>query len=455
MKRFLSLCLAALLIAASMTSCSAAREMSSGAPMSEVWSAFKADLFGEQGGTYTEIRPQAFAPTEYKKTTEKLAYKQLETEDMRAAYKSIEESIYFIDDEKDEKSGFYKTKIAAVPNLNTLELFKVKEAVLEDHPEAFWLNGQYAIGYNRTDGDYVSLYCSVSGSKAQTMAQSLTAAVDIFFAGMPGGLTEYERELYIHDGLIKHCEYDYDAYDDTDPNRNPNAFTAYGALVDRKAVCGGYSIAAKLLFNHVGIDSMTVSGTSKGQGHMWNVVKISDVWYQLDVTWDDPSTDSGGLDVAYWYFNLNDEYMQRNHVYGVEFSDLTNEMVEKGETTGYYNFDIPACESLEHNLLIEKSLPIDLLKYSTQRKINDYVDKVVADGEDLLYFDIDDTLDFNKAVKWLAESGAECAIDRAANLANSKFAGRQIIGKKVFTFNQDDAGVLWKRIVIIKLIYEE
>lgn len=454
MKRFISLFLAVLFLAVSLSSCSAAREMSSGAPMSEVWNAFKADLFGEKEKSYTEIKPMVFDPTGYDRTSGKLAYRQLETEDMRVAYTSIEESIYFIGDEKDEESGLYKTRIAMVPNLNTLELFKVKEAVLADHPEAFWLNGKYDIGYNRKDGDYVSLYSTVSGSEVQTKAQSFAAAVNIFFSELEHGLSEYERELYIHDKLIRHCEYDFDAYNEGDSTKNPDAFSAYGALVDRKSVCGGYSLAAKLLFELVGIDSMTVSGMSKGQGHMWNTVKIEETWYQLDITWNDPSTATGGLDVTYWYFNIPDDYMKRDHEYGIEFSDLTNEMVENGETTGFFNFELPECDSLEHNYLVQNALQIIELKYSTQRQVNDYMENVVLNDESLLYFDIDDTLDFDKALDWLA-SGSDCAIDRAANLANSKNIGKTVKAKKIFSFQQDDNSVLWKKIVIIEIIYAE
>jgi transglutaminase/protease-like cytokinesis protein 3 len=36
------------------------------------------------------------------------------------------------------------------------------------------------------------------------------------------------------------------------------------------------------------------------------------LWYQLDVTWDDPTGD-GQKDVVYQYFNLTDKQMGKDH----------------------------------------------------------------------------------------------------------------------------------------------
>ncbi len=51
-------------------------------------------------------------------------------------------------------------------------------------------------------------------------------------------------------------------------------------------VCEGYSRAFKLLCNKLNVNCVIVSGG----GHMWNYVKIPNVfeWYGVDVTWNDP-----------------------------------------------------------------------------------------------------------------------------------------------------------------------
>ena len=68
------------------------------------------------------------------------------------------------------------------------------------------------------------------------------------------------------------------------------AYTCYGALVEGRAVCQGYSAAFNAICQEAGIRSYAVSGTtylSSGRtgDHVWNIVKLEDGnWYELDLT---------------------------------------------------------------------------------------------------------------------------------------------------------------------------
>lgn len=59
--------------------------------------------------------------------------------------------------------------------------------------------------------------------------------------------------------------------------------TAYGALINKEAVCEGYAKAYKLLLNAMGIECDVVINAE----HAWNVVKLDGEWYLVDVTNDD------------------------------------------------------------------------------------------------------------------------------------------------------------------------
>ena len=76
-----------------------------------------------------------------------------------------------------------------------------------------------------------------------------------------------------------------------------NCFTAYGALVEGKAVCQGYALALMRLLEELGIPVDVVLGTSGGVNHMWNIARVNGQWYLLDVTWDSDSDE-----VCYDYF---------------------------------------------------------------------------------------------------------------------------------------------------------
>ncbi|WP_274648718.1 S-layer homology domain-containing protein [Paenibacillus humicola] len=124
------------------------------------------------------------------------------------------------------------------------------------------------------------------------------------------GMSDYEKELAIHDYLLLHVAYDYDNYvRNTVPE---DSYTIYGAMIKGIAVCQGYAYAAQLLLEMAGIETHLVTGTAGGVAHAWNKVKIDGDYYNLDVTWDDPVPDVAGR-VAYGYFNVTDEELRRDH----------------------------------------------------------------------------------------------------------------------------------------------
>ena len=97
---------------------------------------------------------------------------------------------------------------------------------------------------------------------------------------------DYEKIMGIHDFIIHHVVYDQehvsnDAY-------KPQ-FTAYAALMDGTAVCQGYAVLFYRLALEYGIDARLIPGDSDGNGsadHAWNIVKLDDLYYNLDATFD-------------------------------------------------------------------------------------------------------------------------------------------------------------------------
>lgn len=94
----------------------------------------------------------------------------------------------------------------------------------------------------------------------------------------------------------------------------------YGKLINKKAVCEGYAAAFKAFMDELNIPCKLVSGEATSNGdftgginHAWNRVEVDGVWYQIDVTWDDPVPDQKGK-VRYKYFFLSDEEMNRTHL---------------------------------------------------------------------------------------------------------------------------------------------
>lgn len=123
-------------------------------------------------------------------------------------------------------------------------------------------------------------------------------------------MSEFDKEIAIHDYIVLHTAYDYDNYlNDTIPD---DSYSAYGVFFKGTAVCQGYAYAAHLMLELAGIDSQIVTGTANGGGHAWNKVNIDGDYYNLDVTWDDPVPNVEGRTV-YAYFNVTDEQLAKNH----------------------------------------------------------------------------------------------------------------------------------------------
>lgn len=131
-------------------------------------------------------------------------------------------------------------------------------------------------------------------------------------------MSDYDKVKAVHDYIVLNCEYDYENYvNDTIPQ---DSYSPRGALINKKAVCEGYAAAFKAFMDELSIPCKLVSGKASSNGdftgrvnHAWNRVEVGRVWYQIDVTWDDPVPDQKGK-VRYKYFLLSDEEMNRTHL---------------------------------------------------------------------------------------------------------------------------------------------
>jgi len=61
------------------------------------------------------------------------------------------------------------------------------------------------------------------------------------------------------------------------------------------------------LFVDAGLESKIISGKANEVAHAWNLVKIDDKWYNIDLTWDDPITNTGEQVLRYNYFLKNQD----------------------------------------------------------------------------------------------------------------------------------------------------
>ena len=73
----------------------------------------------------------------------------------------------------------------------------------------------------------------------------------------------------------------------------------YGTLFNKKTVCGGYSKTYAVLCRYVGIECDYVLADKIGN-HAWNLIKLGDYWYVVDIT--DAAVGKNGKGITYSFF---------------------------------------------------------------------------------------------------------------------------------------------------------
>ncbi len=167
--------------------------------------------------------------------------------------------------------------------------------------------------------------------KAQKLYQVVS---EIMQENVNSQMTDFEKEQALHDYLVKTCRYSRNL----DQPANSDIYRAYGALINKDAVCNGYAEALQLLFACAGIESKFVLGTADGISHAWNLVKLDNEWYHLDATWNDPIPDKKNIAI-HSYFNVSDEILSKTHTW---------------ERTNY-----PESNSMDYNFYVKNQLYFD------------------------------------------------------------------------------------------------
>jgi len=192
------------------------------------------------------------------------------------------------------------------------DIQKIIRYVAYDNPGLFYVDfGRYSLAYSAVNTTVQSKFLYNDRQIADYEKQLQSAIAGILAAHKFDSMDKYDRELVLHDYLVKNVSY---ADGDTDSGMH----SVIGALVSRRAVCEGYAKAFKLLCDQVGVPCIVVSGMGTPldrpeELHAWNIVKLDGACAHVDVTWD--SSTRGDSDTCYDHFNLTDEDAAKDHTW--------------------------------------------------------------------------------------------------------------------------------------------
>lgn len=265
------------------------------------------------------------------------------------------------------------------------------EAFFADHPETFYVDMEYEVFTIKSvlgrDVEIKLKYTTEDKNTINEQIKTVKSKVDEIISGL-AGQTDVDKELELHDKLCDMINY----YTYTDIKQIPqDKHTIYGALIKKSAVCDGISKAMQILLDRCNIDNIMIIGKID-ELHAWNLVKLDDEWYNLDVT-SDKSIKGEANYIIHSYCNVTTYQIEKTHV----IENKENLPVAMGTKYNYYIYKDMYIKniddfSLQLKNIISKNTNSRVLEFAVESGMSDVPDKLIT------------TLQKNKSTEYLTEN---------------------------------------------------
>ena len=202
----------------------------------------------------------------------------------------------------------------------SVDLMKVIQTVLGDNPAIIYFNKKQIQTEESVFGKRIILTGVHPKAHVEKMNTDLDEKANQIISSIKtSSSNEYSLLINTYDFLQKSVRYDKKEMNAMGKGTSnfPASHNAYGALVNGTAVCDGFSSAFVLLAKKLGFECMLVVGHSAYSStafsnHAWNIVKVRDKFYHMDITWDARKYDEFG-EYSYAYFAMKDEEILNDH----------------------------------------------------------------------------------------------------------------------------------------------
>lgn len=205
--------------------------------------------------------------------------------------KAVTESVGSIAEMTKETDG--KVKLLSVDLTDLIEQKKAEEETREDGvviAESYEIISTTQISDAYKSGDSSGL----SDEDKETLKLASDIIDEIITDDMK---TDFDKEKAVYDWL---CGYTSQSADMLAGllSGSTDQYTPHGVLTGHQGVCVGYATTFRMFMQMLDIECMVVHNTEKY--HSWDLVKLDDEWYHVDVY-----SDAGQAN--YRNFNLNDK----------------------------------------------------------------------------------------------------------------------------------------------------
>lgn len=240
------------------------------------------------------------------------------------------------------------------------------EAVMNDHPEVFWVCPQYNLAMQSGPFGQKLIFQSerlYSEFEISRMQNQMKKIAELCFDPNPE-----KAEKNLVEWIVRNTSYAIDN------RRNQNAAAA---LVYRKAQCSGIARATKYLCDMLGIWCIIISGTVNQNGraepHLWNIVRADGIYYHLDVTLMIGSNPNKSGKLFYAGFHYNDTQISETHAWDRTKAPLCNH-ISPDAAKGTSSSCEPANGAKRIKTVFDLKKALREATLETQRKVTLYFD---------------------------------------------------------------------------------
>ena len=159
----------------------------------------------------------------------------------------------------------FDKEIKITPSAKSQDIQDAVYAIKKDVPTFFHVD--YAFNYSLAPFASVTPTYLYHKEEYEDMLSSLEYEKAAIIKAIPGfnQKSELHKAIALHNLMTKHIVYDYEQLEYEYPEGNPLSYTAFGALVRKKAVCAGFALAYKYLCDSSGVCLLYTSPSPRDQ----------------------------------------------------------------------------------------------------------------------------------------------------------------------------------------------
>ncbi len=277
-----------------------------------------------------------------------------------------------------------ETYFESVPEYTFL---KAEYALFADHPEITW-RWSYS---GSSDETVNTVYFDITDEGLKERNRQAIQKADDILEQIDDDLSDYEKIRIFYDTIINNTDYRENEYDQD----------MTSVFIENESVCAGYSRAFQYLCKESGIDCAYIEGIAYGfqddendEAHAWNLVKLDDDYYWVDVTWGDPLADDDDYNKTYSFFCTDDEEFHETHKAWP--SVWTRDSDGNLSKEPLYTFEVPECTDPSKDYYRQTGAFFD--HYDRDEMESFISEKLTEDSDGVIEFKMGDSQSYESAL---------------------------------------------------------